>query len=137
MAATILSINGGEYEVDVSPDMPLLWVLRDVMGLTGTKYGCGVGLCGACTVHIDGEAVHSCTQSASAAVGKAITPIEGLGTTSGRTLQQAWIDHRVPQCGYCQTGQLMATPAVLNALSMASGKRIRNLPIRPDELRVA
>ena len=110
----IFTVNGRQHEVEVSPDMPLLWVLRDRIGLTGTKFGCGLGQCGACTVHIDGAAVRSCTMPASAAVGKKITTIEGLA--SGKTLhkvQQAWVDHEVPQCGYCQTGMIMAAAALL------------------------
>lgn len=109
-----LSINGKTHEVDVDPNTPLLWVIREQVGLTGTKYGCGVALCGACTVHIDGAAVRSCSQPVSAAIGKRITTIEGLA--AGRTLhkvQKAWLDHDVPQCGYCQAGMIMAVAALL------------------------
>lgn len=109
-----LTINGKAHNVDVDPSTPLLWVLREQVGLTGTKYGCGIAMCGACTVHIDGAAVRSCTMPASAAVGKRITTIEGLA--SGKTLhkvQKAWVDHEVPQCGYCQTGMIMAAAALL------------------------
>ena len=109
-----LTINGKAHNVDVDPSTPLLWVLREQVGLTGTKYGCGIAMCGACTVHIDGAAVRSCTMPASAAVGKQVTTIEGLA--SGKTLhkvQKAWVDHEVPQCGYCQTGMIMAAAALL------------------------
>ena len=109
-----LSVNGRTHEVDADPGTPLLWVLREQIGLTGTKYGCGIAQCGACTVHVDGEAVRSCAYPASSAVGKRITTIEGLA--SGRTLhkvQKAWLDHDVPQCGYCQAGMIMAVAALL------------------------
>ena len=111
-----LSINGKTQEVDVDPNTPLLWVIREQVGLTGTKYGCGVALCGACTVHIDGAAVRSCSMPVSAAVGKKITTIEGLAAGGKLTkLQEAWIQHDVPQCGYCQSGMLMAAAALLKA----------------------
>jgi len=109
-----LTINGKTQEVDVDPSTPLLWVLREQVGLTGTKYGCGMAQCGACTVHINGAATRSCVMPVSAAVGKRITTIEGLA--SGKTLtkvQQAWIKHQVPQCGYCQSGMIMAAAALL------------------------
>jgi isoquinoline 1-oxidoreductase subunit alpha len=109
-----LTINGKTHEVDVDPNTPLLWVIREQVGLTGTKYGCGVAQCGACTVHINGSAVRSCVMPASAAVGQKITTIEGLA--KGRTLhkvQAAWIKHEVPQCGYCQCGMIMAAAALL------------------------
>ena len=109
-----LSVNGKTHEVDADPGTPLLWVLREQIGLTGTKYGCGIAQCGACTVHVDGAAVRSCAFPASAAVGKRITTIEGLA--SGSTLhkvQKAWLDHDVPQCGYCQAGMIMAVAALL------------------------
>jgi isoquinoline 1-oxidoreductase alpha subunit len=109
-----LSINGKMHEVDVEPDTPLLWVIREQVGLTGTKYGCGIAQCGACTVHMDGNAVRSCAIPVSAAEGAKLTTIEGLAT--GKTLhrvQQAWIDHDVPQCGYCQSGMIMAVAALL------------------------
>jgi len=109
-----LTINGTAREVDVDPSTPLLWVLREQVGLTGTKYGCGVAQCGACTVHVDGVAVRSCLMPASAGEGKQITTIEGLATGNTLTkLQQAWIDHEVPQCGYCQSGMIMAAAALL------------------------
>jgi isoquinoline 1-oxidoreductase subunit alpha len=109
-----LTVNGRSREVDVEPNTPLLWVLREQIGLTGTKYGCGVAQCGACTVHVDGAAVRSCVMPVSAVAGKRITTIEGLA--SGKTLhkvQKAWLDHEVPQCGYCQAGMIMAVAALL------------------------
>jgi isoquinoline 1-oxidoreductase alpha subunit len=109
-----LTVNGKAQNVDVDPSTPLLWVLREQIGLTGTKYGCGVAACGACTVHINGEPVRSCSTPVSEAVGKRVTTIEGLA--SGKTLhkiQKAWIDHEVPQCGYCQSGMIMAAAALL------------------------
>jgi aerobic-type carbon monoxide dehydrogenase small subunit (CoxS/CutS family) len=108
-----LDVNGKRYDLDVSPDMPLLWVIRESVGLTGTKFGCGLGQCGACTVHVDGVAVRSCTTAASAAAGKKITTIEGLSATSTHPLQVAWVAEQVPQCGYCQSGQLMSAAALL------------------------
>jgi isoquinoline 1-oxidoreductase alpha subunit len=109
-----LSINGKNYDIDADPNTPLLWAIREQAGLTGTKYGCGVAQCGACTVHLDGAPVRSCSFPASAAVGKQITTIEGLA--SGGTqhkVQKAWLDHEVPQCGYCQSGMIMAVAALL------------------------
>ena len=109
-----LTINGKSHEVDVDPNTPLLWVIREQVGLTGTKYGCGVAQCGACTVHVNGTAVRSCVMPVSAAAGSKITTIEGLA--KGRTLhkvQAAWIKHEVPQCGYCQCGMIMAATALL------------------------
>ena len=108
-----LVVNGQEHKVDVSPDMPLLWVLRDVVGLTGTKYGCGMALCGACTVHLDGEPVRSCVLPVSAAEGKKIVTIEGLSPKGEHPVQKAWVEHQVPQCGYCQPGMVMAAAALL------------------------
>jgi isoquinoline 1-oxidoreductase alpha subunit len=108
-----LVVNGKEHQVDVSPDMPLLWVLRDVVGLTGTKYGCGMALCGACTVHLDGEPVRSCVLPVSAADGKKIVTIEGLSPKGDHPVQKAWVEHQVPQCGYCQSGMVMAAAALL------------------------
>ena len=108
-----LIVNGKEHAVDVSPDMPLLWVLRDVLGLPGTKYGCGMALCGACTVHLDGEAVRSCVLPVSAAVGKKVVTIEGLSAQAPHPVQKAWIANQVPQCGYCQSGMIMAVTALL------------------------
>ena len=110
-----LSINGNAVEVRAAADTPLLWVLRDELGLTGTKYGCGLGVCGACTVHLNGEPVRSCLTPVSDAAGKAITTIEGLAPAGGKlhAVQQAWIEEDVVQCGYCQSGQIMAAAALL------------------------
>ena len=108
-----LTINGKLTELAVSEDMPLLWALRDVAKLTGSKYGCGKGICGACTVHIDGQAMRSCITPMSYAKGKTITTIEGLSETGDHPVQQAWLDHKVAQCGYCQTGQIMSASALL------------------------
>jgi isoquinoline 1-oxidoreductase subunit alpha len=108
-----LAVNGSEYTVDAEAEMPLLWMLRDILNLTGTKYGCGIGLCGACTVHIDGEATRSCQISVSSAVHNKITTIEGLGSSGPSLLQSAWIAEQVPQCGYCQPGQIMSAQALL------------------------
>lgn len=110
---TTLSVNGQEYRVEVAPDMPLLWVLRDVLGLTGTKYGCGIGVCGSCTVHLDGQAQQSCVVPASGAAGRQITTIEGLSSNGRHPLQEAWIAGKVSQCGYCQPGQIMTAAALL------------------------
>jgi len=109
-----LAVNGQAHTVDVEPDTPLLWVLRDTIGLTGTKYGCGIAQCGACTVHMDGMAVRSCSVPVSMADGKQITTIEGLAQNGTlHKVQQAWIEHDVPQCGYCQSGMIMAVAALL------------------------
>ena len=107
------TVNGKDQKVDVSPDTPLLWVLRDTIGLTGTKYGCGVALCGACMVHVNGELTRSCTMPISQVGGKKVTTIEGLSRNSSHPLQKAWIAEEVPQCGYCQSGQIMAAAALL------------------------
>ncbi|HEX9283762.1 MAG TPA: (2Fe-2S)-binding protein [Gemmatimonadales bacterium] len=109
-----LRINGQSQQVDVPPDMPLLWVLRDVIGLTGTKFGCGVALCGACTIHLDGQPTRSCVTPVAAASGKNITTIEAIGATpAGKQIQEAWLDLEVVQCGYCQSGQIMSAAALL------------------------
>jgi isoquinoline 1-oxidoreductase alpha subunit len=108
-----LEINGSPHNLDAEAEMPLLWVLRDVLNLTGTKYGCGIGLCGACTVHLDGEATRSCQVPVSSAVGKQILTIEGLGAGGSSAVQRAWIEEQVPQCGYCQPGQVMSAQALL------------------------
>jgi len=108
-----LTINGHRHDVDVAVDTPLLWVLRDALQLTGTKFGCGVALCGACTVHLDGEAIRSCVTPVSAAVGKKVTTIEGLSAHADHPVQKAWLVHDVPQCGYCQSGQIMSAAALL------------------------
>ncbi|MGH9670967.1 MAG: (2Fe-2S)-binding protein [Terriglobales bacterium] len=111
--AISLNVNGKDRSADVGPETPLLWVLRDTLELTGTKFGCGAGLCGACTVHLDGAAVRSCSTPVSTAAGKRITTIEGLSADRSHALQQAWIEEDVPQCGYCQPGQIMAAAALL------------------------
>ena len=111
--ATTLEVNGKRVTVDVEPEMPLLWVLRDELGLTGTKYGCGIAQCGACTVHIDGEAMRSCVMPISAVEGKKITTIEGLSKDGTHPVQKTWVRLQVPQCGYCQSGMIMATAALL------------------------
>ncbi|ARU87890.1 (2Fe-2S)-binding protein [Pseudomonas sp. M30-35] len=109
-----LSINGTEQQVDVPGDMPLLWVLRDVLGMTGTKFGCGIAQCGVCTVHVDGNPVRSCVLPISAVVGHDITTIEAIGETEiGKKVQASWLEHEVVQCGYCQSGQVMAAVALL------------------------
>ena len=109
-----LTINGQEHELDVPDDMPLLWVLRDVVRLTGTKFGCGVALCGACTVHVDGRPIRSCISPVSSVVGKKITTVEAIGDTpSGEKIQRAWLDVEVVQCGYCQSGMIMAVSSLL------------------------
>lgn len=113
MSATAITINGKSHSVDVAPDTPLLWVLRDTLGLTGTKFGCGMAQCGACTVHLDGKAIRSCVTPISAAQGKAVTTIEGLSPDRSHPLQRAWIAEDVPQCGYCQSGQIMSAAALL------------------------
>ena len=108
-----LTVNGHVHTVDVEPEMPLLWVLRDHLNLSGTKYGCGIAVCGACTVHVDGEPVRSCALPASAAIGKKIVTVEGLSKDGMHRIQEAWIEHQVPQCGYCQTGMMMSAAALL------------------------
>jgi isoquinoline 1-oxidoreductase alpha subunit len=112
---TTLKINGNSVSVDVDPATPLLWVLRDVIGLTGTKFGCGMALCGACTVHLNGQPVRSCQVPISAVGDQAVTTIEGLSKDRSHPVQQAWIEHDVPQCGYCQSGQIMSATALLEA----------------------
>jgi aerobic-type carbon monoxide dehydrogenase small subunit (CoxS/CutS family) len=124
MADITLQVNGSARKVNVSPDTPLLWVLRDTLQLTGTKFGCGAGLCGACTVHLDGAAVRSCSTPVSQAVGKSITTIEGLAGNGAHPLQQAWIAEQVPQCGYCQVGQIMAAAALLAKTPQPSDDQI-------------
>src|SRR5229473_2636484 len=114
MAITMI-VNGRDHSLDVEPDTPLLWAIRETLGLTGTKFGCGISACGACTVHLDGRAVRSCTLPVSAAEGAAVTTIEGLARDGAlHKVQQAWIAHQVPQCGYCQSGMIMAIAAFLD-----------------------
>jgi aerobic-type carbon monoxide dehydrogenase small subunit (CoxS/CutS family) len=113
LAVVTLHVNGKTYQVDAEPGTPLLWVLRDSLGLTGTKYGCGIAQCGACTVHVDGRATRSCVLPLSAVLNNEITTIEGLAADSQHPVQRAWIEHDVPQCGYCQSGQIMAAAALL------------------------
>jgi isoquinoline 1-oxidoreductase alpha subunit len=109
-----IKVNGVPRSVDVDEDTPILWVLRDVLGMTGTKFGCGRALCGACTIHLDGKPVRSCITPVAAAAGKRITTIEAIGATSaGKKIQQAWVELEVPQCGYCQSGQIMSATALL------------------------
>ncbi|MGB0057297.1 MAG: (2Fe-2S)-binding protein [Methyloceanibacter sp.] len=111
---TSLRVNGQEHELDVPDDMPLLWALRDIVGLTGTKFGCGVALCGACTVHLDGRPIRSCITPVASVVGKAVTTIEAIGDTpSGKKIQEAWLGIEVVQCGYCQSGQIMSAAALI------------------------
>jgi isoquinoline 1-oxidoreductase subunit alpha len=111
---TTLDVNGKKYDIDVDPDMPLLWAIRDVIGLTGTKYGCGIAMCGACTVHVDGQATRSCSMPVSAAVGRRITTIENVASSrAGKAVQTAWEKLDVVQCGYCQSGQIMSAAALL------------------------
>jgi aerobic-type carbon monoxide dehydrogenase small subunit (CoxS/CutS family) len=113
MPIVTLTVNGRRREVDAPPDMPLLWALRDVLGLTGTKFGCGIGACGACTVHLDGQPIRSCSLPIGSIGGRAVTTIEGLSPDGGHRLQRAWVEEDVPQCGYCQAGQLMSAAALL------------------------
>jgi isoquinoline 1-oxidoreductase subunit alpha len=108
-----ITVNGRRQTVDVEPEMPLLWVLRDHLGLPGTKYGCGISVCGACTVHVNGEPVRSCTLPVSSVVGKQVVTIEALAAQTLHPVQKAWIEHEVPQCGYCQTGMIMSAAALL------------------------
>ena len=125
IAMANLTINGKSINVDVEPETPLLWAIRENVGLTGTKYGCGIAQCGACTVHIDGVAMRSCGILVSEAVGKQITTIEGLAQNGGlHKVQKAWIDHDVPQCGYCQSGQVMSAVALLKEVRKPSDRDI-------------
>src|SRR5205809_1730619 len=113
MANIKFTLNGKPQSVDVSPEMPLLWVLRDTLGMTGTKFGCGMAICGACTVHVNGTPMRSCSMQASAIAGKNVTTIEGLSADGSHPVQQAWVERDVPQCGYCQSGQIMTAAALL------------------------
>lgn len=119
-----LTINGKTQEVEVAEDTPLLWVLRDALGLTGTKFGCGMALCGACTVHIDGVATRSCVTPVNAVSGKSVTTIEGLSANRSHPVQQAWMEIDVPQCGYCQSGQIMSAAALLSKTARPSDDEI-------------
>ncbi len=114
MASIELNINNKTYKVEVDPQTPLVWVIRDHVGLTGTKFGCGIAQCGACIVHVDGNPIHSCVFPASAALGRKITTIEGLSADHSHPVQEAWVEHQVPQCGYCHSGQIMTAAALLN-----------------------
>ena len=113
MSPFVLHVNGKPHQVDVEPDTPMLWVLREKLGLTGTKFGCGIGVCGACTIHFNGAALRSCMLPVAAASGASITTIEGLGTNGLHPVQKAWVEMQVPQCGYCQSGMIMAAVALL------------------------
>jgi isoquinoline 1-oxidoreductase alpha subunit len=124
MAATAFIINGRKASVDVAPDTPLLWIVREHLKLSGTKFGCGTGLCGACTVHLDGKAVRSCQVTASQVVGKQVTTIEGLSPAANHPLQRAWIAEQVPQCGYCQSGQIMQAADLLATNKKPSREQI-------------
>jgi isoquinoline 1-oxidoreductase alpha subunit len=121
-----ITVNNQVHEVDVEPEMPLLWVLRDMLNLKGTKFSCGIAQCGACTVHVDGEPIRSCSLPVGAVEGRSITTIEGLSDDSSHPLQQAWIRHQVPQCGYCQSGQIMAAAALLAKIPNPSDADINN-----------
>ena len=126
MRMIILNVNGKPRNVDIPDDMPLLWTLRDVLNMTGTKFGCGMGLCGACTIHIDGQPTRSCITPASAAAGRQITTIEAIGATpAGGKIQRAWLALDVPQCGYCQSGQIMSATALLLSNPKPSDSDIR------------
>jgi isoquinoline 1-oxidoreductase alpha subunit len=124
---TRLMVNGAEKVVSLPSDVPLLWVLREELGLPGTKFGCGMGLCGACTVHLDGVAIRSCVTPVASAIGAKITTIEGLGNQQGlHPLQESWVKHSVPQCGYCQSGQIMAAASLLASNPTPSSSEIRD-----------
>jgi isoquinoline 1-oxidoreductase alpha subunit len=124
MASITLKVNSKNYTIDADPKMPLLWAIRDLVGLTGTKYGCGIAQCGACTVHLGGTAVRSCSIPVSAAANKDVLTIEGLSPDTSHAVQKAWIQEQVPQCGYCQSGQIMSAVALLNKNAKPSDKEI-------------
>lgn len=124
MSSIKLKINGKSVVIDADPKMPLLWAIRDIAGLTGTKYGCGIAQCGACTVHLNGTAVRSCSIPVSSAAGKEVTTIEGLSASNDHPVQQAWIEHQVPQCGYCQSGMIMTASSALAKNPAASNEEI-------------
>ena len=119
-----LTINGNEHILDVDPDMPLLWAIREAAGLTGTKYGCGKALCGACTVHVDGKPMRSCSVPTASVEGRSVTTIEGLDSETGQAVQQAWLELQVPQCGFCQSGQIMSATALLDRKANPSDEDI-------------
>ena len=123
---TALTVNGKQVNVDVEDDMPLLWVLRDELGLTGTKYGCGVAACGACTVHVDGQPMRSCVMPISAMAGKKVVTIEGLSKDGSHPVQKAWVKLQVPQCGYCQSGMIMAAVALLEEVKKPTDQQIKD-----------
>jgi len=127
MASYNLLVNGTNHAVEADPQMPLLWAIRELVGLTGTKYGCGIAQCGACTIHLNGNPVRSCSIPVSAAVNQKITTIEGLSTDNSHPVQQAWIAEQVPQCGYCQSGQIMAAVALLKSKPNPTDKDIDTL----------
>ena len=128
---TSVTVNGRRYDVDLPDDTPLLWALRDELGLTGTKFGCGMALCGACTVHVNGQPARSCSTPLSSAAGKRITTIEGIGQTKeGRVLQEAWVANDVPQCGYCQSGQIMSAAALLAKVKRPTDAEIERASCR-------
>jgi isoquinoline 1-oxidoreductase alpha subunit len=124
MAAITLKINGKDISLDADPSMPLLWAIRDIVGLTGTKFGCGIAQCGACTVHMNGNPIRSCSMPLKAVAGKEITTIEGLSQDNSHPVQRAWIKEQVPQCGYCQSGQIMAAAALLKRIPKPTDKDI-------------
>ncbi|MDX2304765.1 MAG: (2Fe-2S)-binding protein [Microscillaceae bacterium] len=126
MATFNLKVNNKNYTVDVEPDTPMLWVLRDHLGLVGTKYGCGIAQCGACTIHLDGKAVRSCVTAVSAIKDKVVITIEGLSEKGDHPLQEAWKEHDVPQCGYCQAGQIMSAAALLKTNSKPTDEEIES-----------
>ncbi len=123
---TALNVNGRQVNVDVEPDMPLLWVLRDELGLTGTKYGCGIAMCGACTVHVDGQPMRSCVMPAASMEGRKIVTIEGLSPNGSHPVQKAWVRLQVPQCGYCQSGMIMAAAALLDEVKNPTDAQIND-----------
>ena len=123
---TTLNVNGRQVNVDIEPDMPLLWVLRDELGLTGTKYGCGIAMCGACTVHVDGQPMRSCVMPAASMEGRKIVTIEGLSPNGSHPVQKAWVRLQVPQCGYCQSGMIMAAAALLDEVKNPTDTQIND-----------
>lgn len=125
MAQYKLNINGADHQVDVDSDTPILWVLRDTLQMVGTKFGCGIAQCGACTIHVDGKAARSCSMPIGAAEGRKITTIEGLSDDGSHPVQQAWVEHDVPQCGYCQAGQIMSASALLSENKNPSDQQIK------------